>query len=66
MKRVTLTKRPRERRHLSRTGIILFPFFAAGYVELPDIFRVGFVMAIVNAVIWGGVGTIWWKFLGLY
>ncbi|KAL5714841.1 cytochrome P450-dit2 [Ranunculus cassubicifolius] len=38
----------------------------AGYVELPDIFKMGFVMSVVNAVIWGGVGTFWWKFLGLY
>ncbi|KAK9110750.1 hypothetical protein Sjap_018810 [Stephania japonica] len=41
-------------------------YYGAGYVELPDIFRVGFVMAIANALIWGGVGTFWWKFLGLY
>ncbi|PIA55162.1 hypothetical protein AQUCO_00800116v1 [Aquilegia coerulea] len=41
-------------------------YYGAGYVELPDIFRVGFIMAVANAVIWGGVGTFWWKFLGLY
>ncbi|KAK9110981.1 hypothetical protein Scep_018500 [Stephania cephalantha] len=41
-------------------------YYGAGYVELPDIFRVGFVMAVANALIWGGVGTFWWKFLGLY
>ncbi|KAL5714842.1 cytochrome P450-dit2 [Ranunculus cassubicifolius] len=41
-------------------------YFGAGYVELPDIFKMGFVMSVVNAVIWGGVGTFWWKFLGLY
>nr|GMD04791.1 dicarboxylate transporter 2.1, chloroplastic-like [Ipomoea batatas] len=41
-------------------------YFGAGYVDLPDVFKYGFVMAVVNAVIWGGVGTLWWKFLGLY
>ncbi|MCD7449645.1 cytochrome P450-dit2 [Datura stramonium] len=41
-------------------------FFGAGYVDLPDIFKMGFVMALVNAIIWGVVGTFWWKFLGLY
>nr|GMD08830.1 dicarboxylate transporter 2.1, chloroplastic-like [Ipomoea batatas] len=41
-------------------------YFGAGYVDLPDVFKYGFVMAITNAVIWGGVGTLWWKFLGLY
>ncbi|CAN6466904.1 unnamed protein product [Victoria cruziana] len=40
--------------------------FGAGYVELPDVFRLGFITAVVNAVIWGTVGTLWWKFLGLY
>lgn len=41
-------------------------YYGAGYVELPDIFKMGFVMAVINAIIWGGVGTFWWKFLGLY
>ncbi|KAM7479003.1 hypothetical protein LguiA_027216 [Lonicera macranthoides] len=41
-------------------------YFGAGYVDLPDVFKVGFVMAIVNALTWGVVGTFWWKFLGLY
>ncbi|MED6204627.1 cytochrome P450-dit2 [Stylosanthes scabra] len=41
-------------------------YYGAGYVDLPDIFKMGFVMAVVNAVIWGGVGAFWWKFLGLY
>ena len=39
---------------------------AAGYLELPDVFRVGFVTALVNTLIWGVVGSIWWKFSGLY
>lgn len=41
-------------------------YYGAGYVDLPDIFKVGFIMAAINALIWGGVGTFWWKFLGLY
>ncbi|XP_057430259.1 dicarboxylate transporter 2.1, chloroplastic-like [Lotus japonicus] len=41
-------------------------YYGAGYVDLPDIFRLGFIMAFINAVIWGGVGSLWWKFLGLY
>lgn len=39
---------------------------AAGYVELRDMFRVGFVVAVLQSIIWGGVGSFWWKFLGLY
>ncbi|KAJ1396516.1 Solute carrier family 13 [Sesbania bispinosa] len=41
-------------------------YYGAGYVDLPDIFKTGFIMAVINAVIWGGVGSVWWKFLGLY
>ncbi|KAK1287482.1 hypothetical protein QJS10_CPB19g01373 [Acorus calamus] len=41
-------------------------YYGAGYVELPDVFRIGFITAMVNALIWGVVGTFWWKFLGLY
>ncbi|CAA0806709.1 Dicarboxylate transporter 2.1- chloroplastic [Striga hermonthica] len=41
-------------------------YFGAGYVDLPDVFKFGFIMALVNALIWGVVGTFWWKFLGLY
>nr|CAB3483294.1 unnamed protein product [Digitaria exilis] len=38
----------------------------AGYVDLPDVFKLGFTTAAINAVIWGVVGAFWWKFLGLY
>ncbi|KAI6678450.1 hypothetical protein NL676_039246 [Syzygium grande] len=41
-------------------------YYGAGYIDLPDVFKMGFVMALVNALIWGVVGTFWWKFLGLY
>ncbi|CAN7046357.1 unnamed protein product [Brassica rapa subsp. trilocularis] len=41
-------------------------YYGAGYVDLKDMFRLGFVMALLQAVIWGSVGSLWWKFLGLY
>ncbi|KAI4296403.1 hypothetical protein L6164_036364 [Bauhinia variegata] len=41
-------------------------YYGAGYVELPDIFKMGLVMALINVTIWGVVGSFWWKFLGLY
>ncbi|XP_010266911.1 PREDICTED: dicarboxylate transporter 2.1, chloroplastic-like [Nelumbo nucifera] len=41
-------------------------YYGAGYVDLPDVFRLGFIMALINSVIWGVVGSFWWKFLGLY
>lgn len=49
------------------TDKFYFPFFpAAGYVDLPDVFKMGLVMAFINAIIWAVVGSFWWKFLGLY
>nr|CAB3453659.1 unnamed protein product [Digitaria exilis] len=41
-------------------------YFGAGYLELPDVFKYGIMIAMINTLIWGGVGTIWWKILGLY
>ncbi|EES15485.1 hypothetical protein BDA96_07G242100 [Sorghum bicolor] len=41
-------------------------YFGAGYVDLPDVFKLGFITAALNAVVWGVAGAFWWKFLGLY
>ncbi|KAK8562758.1 hypothetical protein V6N12_010828 [Hibiscus sabdariffa] len=41
-------------------------YYGAGYVDLPEVFKMGFVMAFVNAIIWVVVGSFWWKFLGLF
>ncbi|XP_015893499.3 dicarboxylate transporter 2.1, chloroplastic [Ziziphus jujuba] len=41
-------------------------YYGAGYVDLPDVFKMGLVMAFINAIIWAVVGSFWWKFLGLY
>uniref|UniRef100_A0A0D6R1C5 Dicarboxylate transporter 2.1, chloroplastic n=1 Tax=Araucaria cunninghamii TaxID=56994 RepID=A0A0D6R1C5_ARACU len=41
-------------------------YYGAGYVDLPDVFKLGFIIAVFNALIWCGVGIFWWKFLGLY
>ncbi|GAB4838421.1 hypothetical protein Ancab_027956 [Ancistrocladus abbreviatus] len=41
-------------------------YYGAGYVNLPDVFKLGFIMALINATIWAVVGGFWWKILGLY
>ncbi|EES14336.2 dicarboxylate transporter 2.1, chloroplastic [Sorghum bicolor] len=41
-------------------------YFGAGYVGLGDVFKLGFITAVINAVIWGAAGALWWKLLGLY
>lgn len=41
-------------------------YYGAGYIDLPDLFRLGFLTALINILIWGLVGCFWWKILGLY
>ncbi|MCO5557427.1 hypothetical protein L7F22_010991 [Adiantum nelumboides] len=41
-------------------------YYGAGYVELPEIFKTGFLCALCNCILWVAVGLGWWKFLGLY
>ncbi|MCJ7629101.1 MAG: anion permease [Longimicrobiales bacterium] len=40
--------------------------FGAGYVEVSDWWRLGFVVSLANLGIWLGVGGLWWRFLGLW
>lgn len=39
-------------------------YFGAGYVSQGTWWRVGFLVSLVNIVIWLGVGMVWWKVLG--
>ncbi|KAK8595911.1 hypothetical protein V6N12_064418 [Hibiscus sabdariffa] len=41
-------------------------FYGAGYVPLAQWWGYGFLISIVNLIIWLGVGGIWWKALGLW
>ncbi|KAJ6814881.1 putative dicarboxylate transporter 2.1, chloroplastic [Iris pallida] len=41
-------------------------YYGSGYLRLPDIFRIGILTALFNILIWGLVGSFWWKVLGLY
>jgi DASS family divalent anion:Na+ symporter len=40
--------------------------FGAGYVTIGTWWRVCFVASLANITIWGGIGALWWKFLGLW
>ena len=40
--------------------------FGAGFVEVGDWWRLGFVVSLVNLAVWAGVGGLWWKTLGLW
>ncbi|KAJ0693108.1 putative solute carrier family 13 [Helianthus annuus] len=41
-------------------------YYGAGYIKLQDVFKFGVLMAIINLTIWGLIGALWWKILGLY
>jgi DASS family divalent anion:Na+ symporter len=41
-------------------------FFGSGYVRQTDWWRIGFLISVMNLVIWLGVGMWWWKLVGLW
>jgi DASS family divalent anion:Na+ symporter len=41
-------------------------FFNAGYVSQSDWWRLGFLISVVNLVIWMGIGPLWWKLVGIW
>lgn len=41
-------------------------FFGGGYVEVGDWWKVGFLVSLINLVIWLGLGGLWWRLLGLW
>ena len=41
-------------------------FFGSEYVNLKHWWRIGAIMSVVLIVIWMGIGSLWWKFLGFW
>lgn len=41
-------------------------FFGGGYVGQSKWWVTGFIISLVDMVIWGGLGMLWWKVLGLW
>jgi DASS family divalent anion:Na+ symporter len=41
-------------------------YFGAGYTSLKTWWGIGFVASVVNLVIWMGIGSFYWKALGLF
>jgi DASS family divalent anion:Na+ symporter len=40
--------------------------FSTGYVSVGRWWKVGLLISFVHLAIWGSVGLVWWKFLGLW
>jgi DASS family divalent anion:Na+ symporter len=41
-------------------------FFAQGYVPFAQWWRVGFVVALANLLVWSTIGFGWWKLIGIW
>jgi DASS family divalent anion:Na+ symporter len=41
-------------------------YFNAGYVRQGEWWRLGFLISLINLVIWLGLGMLWWKVVGLW
>ncbi len=41
-------------------------YFGAGYVTQAVWWRLGFIISLLNIVLWLGIGPLWWKVLGLW
>jgi DASS family divalent anion:Na+ symporter len=41
-------------------------YFGAGYVSQTTWWRLGFLISVLNLFIWLGLGSLWWKLLGMW
>jgi len=41
-------------------------YFGAGYVPQTTWWRLGFLISLLNLIIWLGIGSLWWKLLGMW
>lgn len=41
-------------------------YYGSGYIELKSFWKTGFILSLFNIVIWLGLGTFWWKLIGLW
>lgn len=41
-------------------------YFGAGYMSLSTWWRLGFIFSLFNMAVWVGIGSLWWKILGLW
>ena len=41
-------------------------YFGAGYVTQGQWWKLGFLCSVINIIIWIGIGSLWWKMLGIW
>ncbi|NQY44060.1 MAG: DASS family sodium-coupled anion symporter [Legionellales bacterium] len=40
--------------------------YGSGFVSIASWWKVGFIVSLINIIIWFGFGMFWWKLIGLY
>jgi DASS family divalent anion:Na+ symporter len=41
-------------------------YFGSGFLKTKDVFAQGAACGLLNLLLWGGAGMLWWNFLGWY
>eukprot|EP00889_Picochlorum_renovo_P001928 jgi/Picre1/28958/NNA_004352.t1 len=41
-------------------------YYGAGYLDLKEVFKYGGLMGTFNFILWMLIGSVWWKFVGLF
>lgn len=41
-------------------------YYGSGYIEVKAWWRIGFILSVVNLIIWMGLGSLWWKVIGVW
>lgn len=41
-------------------------YYGSGYIEVKAWWRVGFLLSVINLLIWMGLGPLWWRVAGLW
>jgi DASS family divalent anion:Na+ symporter len=41
-------------------------FYGSGYIPQMTFWRIGFIMSVINMIIFLGLGSMWWKMVGLW
>ncbi|MEZ5314688.1 MAG: anion permease [Chlamydiales bacterium] len=41
-------------------------YYGSNYIELKAWWRIGFLLSLINLSIWIGLGSIWWKLIGIW
>lgn len=41
-------------------------YYGSGYIDIKAWWRIGFILSIANLTIWMGLGSLWWKVIGVW